>query len=76
MRVHPGCELCGPLEFTTKRSKTEDPSDDAGKTEEGWIWNLYKLRHPGMTDEDVEKLEQEGMHNITLLVYMTDKFSR
>ncbi|SJL18668.1 uncharacterized protein ARMOST_22265 [Armillaria ostoyae] len=46
---------------TAKKMKTsEDPPEDAATTEEGWIWNLYKIRHPGMTDEEVEALEQEG----------------
>ncbi|KAK0433192.1 hypothetical protein EV421DRAFT_1741782 [Armillaria borealis] len=46
---------------TAKKMKTsEDPLEDAAMTEEGWIWNLYKIRHPGMTDKEVEALEQEG----------------
>ncbi|SJK99503.1 uncharacterized protein ARMOST_02806 [Armillaria ostoyae] len=47
--------------FAVQKMKTsEDPLEDAAMTEEGWIWNLYKIRHPGMMDEEVEALEQEG----------------
>ncbi len=50
------------IESTAKKMKTsEDPPEDAATTKEGWIWNLYKIRYPGMTDEEVEGLEQEGM---------------
>ncbi|KAK0429526.1 hypothetical protein EV421DRAFT_1914601 [Armillaria borealis] len=46
---------------TAKKMKTsEDPLEDAAMTKEGWIWNLYKIRHPGMTDEEIKALEQEG----------------
>ncbi|KAK0472410.1 hypothetical protein IW261DRAFT_1571030 [Armillaria novae-zelandiae] len=49
------------VESTAKRHKTlEKGTSDEGAKTEGWIWNLYKIRHPGMTDEDVEGLEQEG----------------
>ncbi|KAK0470868.1 hypothetical protein IW261DRAFT_1572702 [Armillaria novae-zelandiae] len=49
------------VKSTAKRHKTlEKGTSDEGAKTEGWIWNLYKIRHPGMTDEDVEGLEQEG----------------
>ncbi len=49
------------MESTAKKNKTsEDPLKDVAMTEEGWIWNLYKIRHLGMMDEKVKALEQEG----------------
>ncbi|KAK0228960.1 hypothetical protein IW262DRAFT_1293640 [Armillaria fumosa] len=56
-----GGDNCKDDGASTKHTKISEISPDkTKKTEDGWIWNLYKIHHPGMSDKEVEQLEQEG----------------